>query len=74
MSTRRQHFSKWFNNHVFINKNKLSKESKDTDSKVILDDNEYSVQEKICILNETTVITSFVPNMDSIDHHGVGVN
>ena len=32
------------------------------------------MQEKICKLNETTVITLSVPNMDGIDQHGIGVN
>ena len=63
-----------FNNHVIVNKIKTSKESKDTDSQVTLDDNKYPVQEKIFTLNESTEITSSVSNIDGINHNGIGVN
>ena len=64
-----------FNNHRLCdNKYESLKESEDTDSKVTSDDNKSGVEENICTSNENTEIISSVPNMDGIDHNGIGVN
>ena len=63
-----------FNNHLFDNKNKSLKESKDTDSKVTSDENKSGVENNNCTSNENIVIITSVPNIDGIDHNGIGVN